>query len=56
MTAVPSEPPTCRVTSFIADATPDFSFGTAPITDAVAGPMTQPMDSATPKSHRPIGQ
>jgi hypothetical protein len=44
------------VTSFIADATPDFSLGTAPMTELVAGPMTQPMESATPKNHSPIGQ
>jgi hypothetical protein len=56
ITAVPSEPPTWRVTSFMAEATPDFSFGTAPMTEPVAGPMMQPMDRAPRKNHRPIGQ
>ena len=56
ITAVPSAPATWRVTSFIAEATPDFSSGTAPMTESVAGPMTQPIDSATAKNHRPIGQ
>ena len=54
--AVPSEPPTWRVTSFIADATPAFSLGTAPMTEWVAGPMMQPIERATPKNHRPIGK
>src|SRR3954447_10626473 len=56
MIAVPSEPPTWRVTSFIAEATPDFSGGTEPMTDSVDGPMTQPMLSAPKKNHRPSGQ
>ena len=37
-TAVPSAPATWRVTSFMAEATPDFSSGTAPMIDSVAGP------------------
>ena len=56
MMAVPSAPPSWRVTSFIADATPAFSFGTAPMTELVAGPMTQPIERATAKNHTPIGQ
>src|SRR5919108_3504774 len=46
-TAVPRAPATWRVTSFIADATPDFSSGTAPITELVAGPMIQPRSGAS---------
>jgi hypothetical protein len=56
ITAVPSAPATWRVTSFIAEATPDFSSGTAPITEPVAGPMIQPMNSARAKNHMPSGQ
>src|SRR6266540_96388 len=56
ITAVPSEPPTCRVTSFIAEATPALSSGTAPITDSVAGPMIQPMFIATAKNQSPSDQ
>ena len=53
---MPSEPPSWRVTSFIAEATPDFSLGTASMTDPVAGLMMQPIEKAPKKNHRPIGQ
>jgi hypothetical protein len=56
ITAVPSAPATSRVTSFIAEATPAFSSGTLDITEPVAGPMIQPIETARPKNHRPIGR
>jgi hypothetical protein len=56
ITAVPSAPPTWRVTSFIAEATPAFSSGTEPMTDSVDGAITQPIDTAGPRNQRPIGQ
>jgi hypothetical protein len=49
MTAVPSAPATWRVTSFIAEATPAFSSGTALITEPVAGLMIQPIPIARKK-------
>ena len=56
ITAVPSAPPTWRVTSFIAEATPAFSSGTAPITASVAGPAIQPSASARAANQSPIGR
>ena len=53
MTAVRSAPPTCRLTSFTADAAPDVSSGTEPITDSVAGRMTQPVVTAEAKNQAP---
>ena len=42
MTATPSAPATCRVRSFIAEATPALSSDTAPMTELVAGPRIHP--------------
>ena len=56
MTAVPSAPATWRVTSFIAEATPAFSSGTAPMTESVAGAMIQPIAEREPKNQSPSGQ
>ena len=53
--AVLSAPATCRVTSFIAEPTPDFASGTEPMTESVAGPKTQPIVMAAPKNHSPSG-
>ena len=39
-----------RATVFVADATPELAGGTAPITASVAGAITQPSASASPKN------
>ena len=50
MTATPSAPETIRATVFVAEATPDLAAGTAPTTASVAGAITQPIASASPKN------
>ena len=40
-----------RATVLVAEATPDLAAGTAPTTAFVAGAMTQPIASASPKNH-----
>src|SRR5215510_3134640 len=40
----------------MAEATPDFSRGTAFMTDVVDGAITQPIEKAMPQNHRPSGQ
>ncbi len=50
ITATPSAPETIRATVFVAEATPDFAAGTAPTTASVAGAITQPIESASPKN------
>src|SRR5262249_13435645 len=56
MMAVPSAPPTWRGTALIADARPDFSGGTAPMTESVDGAMTQPIETARPQNQKASGQ
>ncbi len=46
ITATPRAPPTCRVTSLMADPTPALASGTALMTDSVAGAIAAPMASA----------
>ena len=52
ITATPSAPETMRATVLVADATPDLAAGTAPTTASVAGAMTQPIESASPKNQK----
>jgi hypothetical protein len=56
MTATPSALATWRARSFIADATPAFSSGTAPMTAFVAGARTHSIVRASPRNHSPIGR
>src|SRR5262249_44334651 len=49
MTATPSAPATCRLTSFMAEPTPACASGTALITATVAGAITLPIASGPTK-------
>src|SRR5215216_5929260 len=40
-----------RATVLVADATPDLAAGTAPTTASVAGAITQPIATVSPKNH-----
>ena len=51
MTAMPREPPTCRIELSTADPTPALATGTERITAAVAGVIDIPMP--IPPAHRP---
>src|SRR5665647_2918903 len=54
--ATPRAPPTCLVTSFIADATPALAGGTEPITESVAGAITEPIARPSTNHQTTIGQ
>ena len=59
MIATPKAPATWRTTSFIAEPTPAFASGTAPITASVAGAITLPIPSARKKigdADHPLGR
>src|SRR5665648_318487 len=52
--ATPRAPPTCLVTSFIADATPALAGGTDPITESVAGAITEPIARRSTNNERTV--